>query len=56
MSFESLGLPAALARAVADSGYTQPTDVQLRAIPPAMAGTDLEATPKQHTASPGPSI
>ena len=41
MSFESLGLPAALARAVADSGYTQPTDVQLRAIPPAMAGSDL---------------
>jgi superfamily II DNA/RNA helicase len=31
MSFESLGLPAALARAVADSGYTQPTDVQTRA-------------------------
>jgi superfamily II DNA/RNA helicase len=44
MSFESLGLPAALARAVADSGYTQPTDVQLRAIPPAMAGNDLRVS------------
>ena len=44
MSFESLGLPAALARAVADSGYTQPTDVQLRAIPPAMAGSDLRVS------------
>ncbi len=44
MSFESLGLPAALARAVADAGYTQPTDVQLRAIPPAMAGSDLRVS------------
>ena len=44
MSFESLGLPAALARAVADSGYTQPTDVQPRAIPPAMAGSDLRVS------------
>jgi superfamily II DNA/RNA helicase len=44
MSFESLGLPAALARAVADSGYTQPTEVQLRAIPPAMAGSDLRVS------------
>jgi superfamily II DNA/RNA helicase len=44
MSFESLGLPAALARAVADSGYTQPTEVQLRAIPPAMTGSDLRVS------------
>ena len=44
MSFESLGLPAALARAVVDSGYTQPTDVQTRAIPPAMAGADLRVS------------
>ena len=44
MSFESLGLPAALARAVADSGYTQPTDVQSRALPPAMAGSDLRVS------------
>ncbi|MBZ8139576.1 RNA helicase [Rubrivivax gelatinosus] len=41
MSFDTLGLPEALARAVADSGYTTPTDVQSRAIPPAMAGCDL---------------
>jgi superfamily II DNA/RNA helicase len=44
MSFESLGLPVALSRAVADSGYTQPTDVQSRAIPPAMAGSDLRVS------------
>jgi superfamily II DNA/RNA helicase len=44
MSFESLGLPAALTRAVADAGYTQATDVQLRAIPPALLGTDLRVS------------
>ncbi|MBS0449544.1 MAG: DEAD/DEAH box helicase [Proteobacteria bacterium] len=41
MSFESLGLPPALLRAVADAGYDNATDVQSRAIPPALAGTDL---------------
>ena len=41
MSFDSLGLHAALARALADAGYTQATEVQLRAVPPALAGRDL---------------
>ncbi|MBK1686938.1 DEAD/DEAH box helicase [Rubrivivax gelatinosus] len=41
MSFDTLGLPEALARAVADAGYTTPTEVQSRAIPPALAGADL---------------
>ncbi|HET9822853.1 MAG TPA: DEAD/DEAH box helicase [Burkholderiaceae bacterium] len=44
MSFESLGLPEALTRAVADAGYDQPTDVQSRAIPPALAGADLRVS------------
>ncbi len=44
MSFESLGLPAALVRAVADAGYTQATDVQSRAIPAALAGHDLRVS------------
>jgi superfamily II DNA/RNA helicase len=44
MSFESLGLPAALVRAVADAGYTQATDVQSRAIPEALAGHDLRVS------------
>jgi superfamily II DNA/RNA helicase len=44
MSFETLGLPAALVRAVADAGYTQATDVQSRAIPPALAGADLRVS------------
>jgi superfamily II DNA/RNA helicase len=41
MSFDTLGLHAALSRAVADAGYTEPTEVQSRAIPPALAGRDL---------------
>jgi superfamily II DNA/RNA helicase len=44
MSFESLGLPAALTRAVADAGYAQATDVQSRAIPPALQGADLRVS------------
>ncbi|MBC7941670.1 MAG: DEAD/DEAH box helicase, partial [Chitinophagaceae bacterium] len=41
MSFENLNLHATLVRAVADAGYTQATDVQLQAIPAALAGRDL---------------
>jgi superfamily II DNA/RNA helicase len=41
MSFDNLGLHASLVRAVTDAGYTQATEVQSRAIPPAMAGQDL---------------
>ncbi len=44
MSFDSLGLPVALTRAVADAGYAQPTDVQARAIPAALAGADLRVS------------
>jgi len=41
MSFDTLGLPEALTRAVRDAGYENATDVQARAIPPAIAGQDL---------------
>ncbi|HEV7574668.1 MAG TPA: DEAD/DEAH box helicase [Caldimonas sp.] len=41
MTFDSLGLPEPLVRAVADAGYATPTAVQSAAIPPALAGTDL---------------
>src|SRR5258706_9703136 len=41
MSFDSLGLHAALTQAVTDAGYGAATDVQARAIPPAMQGHDL---------------
>jgi superfamily II DNA/RNA helicase len=41
MSFEALGLHAAIVKAVADAGYTNPTPVQEQAIPAAIAGRDL---------------
>ena len=42
-TFDSLGLVAALRRAVADEGYTIPTPVQLQAIPAILAGRDVLA-------------
>jgi superfamily II DNA/RNA helicase len=44
MSFDSLGLPAALVRAVADAGYATPTGVQSQAIPAALAANDLRVS------------
>ncbi len=41
MSFESLNLQPALLAAVRDAGYTDATEVQQRAIPPALVGRDL---------------
>jgi superfamily II DNA/RNA helicase len=41
MTFDTLGLPESLTRAVADAGYDAPTAVQVAAIPPALAGSDL---------------
>lgn len=41
MSFASLGLHANILRAVAEKGYTEPTPIQLKAIPPVLAGKDL---------------
>ena len=38
MTFESLGLPEPVTRALADAGYDAPTSVQSAAIPPAIAG------------------
>jgi superfamily II DNA/RNA helicase len=39
--FASLGLSEPLCRALTDSGYTQPTTVQVQAIPAALKGSDL---------------
>jgi superfamily II DNA/RNA helicase len=41
MTFESLGLNPAILEALTKSGYDTPTDVQSRAIPPALEGKDL---------------
>ncbi|HEY0180737.1 MAG TPA: DEAD/DEAH box helicase [Dokdonella sp.] len=43
MTFETLGLPPALLRALTEQGYDQPTPVQAAAIPPALEGRDLLA-------------
>jgi len=41
MPFKSLGLSDALVRAVEATGYTAPTEIQSRAIPPSLAGRDV---------------
>ncbi|HEY9193415.1 MAG TPA: DEAD/DEAH box helicase [Methyloversatilis sp.] len=41
MSFEDLGLIPELLRAVADTGYTEPTPIQAQAIPVVLAGRDV---------------
>ena len=43
MSFASLGLSEPIVRAVAELGYTQPTPIQLQAIPAVLSGGDLLA-------------
>ncbi|MEK9775160.1 MAG: DEAD/DEAH box helicase, partial [Quisquiliibacterium sp.] len=43
MSFASLGLAEPIVRAVTELGYTQPTPIQLQAIPAVLAGGDLLA-------------
>ncbi len=43
-NFDSLGLRPELLRAVADLGFTEPTPVQVAAIPPALAGRDVLAS------------
>jgi ATP-dependent RNA helicase RhlE len=49
LSFEPLGLSADLLRAVADEGYTEPTPVQDRAIPPILEGRDVLAAAQTGT-------
>ena len=43
MSFDSLGLSAALLRAVAEQGYTQPTPIQSQVIPLVLQARDVLA-------------
>jgi ATP-dependent RNA helicase RhlE len=49
MSFESLGLGAELLRAVSEQGYTQPTPIQLQAIPVVLQGKDMLAAAQTGT-------
>jgi superfamily II DNA/RNA helicase len=43
VNFDNLGLAPELLKALADSGYTTPTPIQLQGIPVALAGGDLMA-------------
>ncbi|HTN92945.1 MAG TPA: DEAD/DEAH box helicase [Gallionella sp.] len=44
MSFENLNLNTAILKAIADTGYTEPTPIQAQSIPEIMAGNDLMAS------------
>jgi ATP-dependent RNA helicase RhlE len=41
MSFSALGLDPKILQAVKEAGYTEPTPIQMAAIPPVLAGHDL---------------
>jgi len=49
MSFQSLGLSEALLRAVSKKGYTTPSPIQQKAIPPVLAGKDVLASAQTGT-------
>jgi ATP-dependent RNA helicase RhlE len=49
MTFRNLGLSTDLLRAVADSGYTEPTPIQLQAIPAILKGQDIFASAQTGT-------
>jgi ATP-dependent RNA helicase RhlE len=49
MSFDTLGLKETLLQAVAESGYTIPTAIQLQAIPAILAGKDVMAAAQTGT-------
>jgi len=41
MTFDALGLSDPVLRAVAETGYTQPTPIQEKAIPTVLMGRDM---------------
>jgi len=49
MSFNDLGLSDSLLRAVANTGYTQPTPIQAQAIPAILGGKDVMAAAQTGT-------
>ena len=49
MSFKELGLSEPLLKAISESGYTQPTAIQLAAIEPVLSGKDLMASAQTGT-------
>ena len=49
MSFQSLGLSEALLKAISKKGYTTPSPIQLKAIPPVLEGRDVLASAQTGT-------
>ena len=49
MSFDSLGLPEELLRAVKEQGYTEPSPIQAQAIPVILEGKDVMAAAQTGT-------
>ena len=49
MSFNSLGLSQALLKAISKKGYTAPSPIQLKAIPPILQGKDVLASAQTGT-------
>ncbi|MCW5520443.1 DEAD/DEAH box helicase [Aureitalea sp. L0-47] len=49
MSFNSIGLSAALLKAISKKGYTEPTPIQVKAIPQILSGRDLLASAQTGT-------
>ncbi len=49
MSFNTLGLSTELLHAVADQGYSEPTPIQIQAIPPILQGRDIMASAQTGT-------
>ncbi len=49
MSFSNLGLSDPILKAVADAGYSKPTDIQNQAIPVILSGSDLMAAAQTGT-------
>ena len=49
MTFDELGLAAPLLRAVKEKGYTEPSPIQVEAIPAVLAGRDIMAAAQTGT-------
>ncbi len=49
MSFQSLGLSEALLKAISKKGYTTPSPIQQKAIPPILEGKDMLASAQTGT-------
>ncbi|MFB9057025.1 DEAD/DEAH box helicase [Mariniflexile ostreae] len=49
MSFQSLGLSEALLKAISEKGYTTPSPIQQKAIPPILEGKDILASAQTGT-------